>query len=114
MNYQVLMAKTFREALLSAVAERQTTLRAVAEGSKVSYEQLKKVGQREGAKTNVDDAIRVARFFGLTLDEFLSDDLASDRAEIAKLYSQLTEAEIEILRAAARGRSDLRQTPEKQ
>jgi hypothetical protein len=69
----------------------------------VSYEQLKKVRARDTASTNVDDAIRVARVFGMTINEFMDDDLASDRARLAKLYSELSPQERRLLAAAAKG-----------
>jgi hypothetical protein len=103
------MVKTFRQALLDALERTKVPLSAVAQKTQVSYEQLKKVGQRENASTNVDDARKVAAYFGLTLDEFLEDSLAEDRLRAANLWFELTEAEQEILRAAARGRAALPQ-----
>lgn len=100
------MAKTFRDALLDAVERTGTPLKAVADGARVSYEQLKKVKQRPVASTNVDDAIRVANFFGLTLDEFLSDETAQDRAAIVSTYFQLSEQERLLLKATGRGLAD--------
>ena len=98
------MTKTFRDALLSAIEQSGISLKAVADGAGVSYEQLKKVRQWPDASTNVDDAVRVANYFGLTLDEFLGDPLASDRAAAVALYMQLSERERRILRVAARDR----------
>jgi len=105
------MKRTFREALLEAVASTHTSLQKVADGSGVSYEQLKKVGQRPDASTNVDDAKRVANFFGVTLDEFLGDDTASDRAAIVATYFQLSEQERLLLRATGRGLADQARDP---
>lgn len=100
------MSKTFRNALLTRMSSPDApSWKAVAEGAGVSYEQLKKVKQRDTASTNVDDAVKIAHFFGCTLDEFLGDRLASDRLEIANLYSQLTEEERDLLRDAALGRA---------
>ena len=98
-----IMPRTFRQALLATVSETGTSIAEVARGAGVSYEQLKKVGQREAASTNVDDAVRVANYFGFTIDEFLQDNLASDRIAGARLWFRLTEAERNILLAAARG-----------
>lgn len=95
------MTKLFRDALLEAVKARKTSLKAVSEGAGVSYEQLKKVSQRPSASTNVDDAVKVANFFGLTLDEFLEDALATDRAAVVHLYTQLSDRERRLLRAAS-------------
>lgn len=103
---------TFREALLARTGgPDQPSLRAVAEGAGVSYEQLKKVRQGKSGSTNADDAVRVAHFLGLTLDEFLNDRLAEDRAEIARLYSQLSEDERQLLRDAAHGRASRDRPP---
>jgi len=104
------MTKTFREALLERVAltrkesaeTGKPSLKAVAEGASVSYEQLKKVKQR-GGSTNIDDAIKVANYFGLTIDEFLGDKTASIRAEIDALYMNLEERERSYLKGVADG-----------
>lgn len=104
--YPVRMSKTFRQALLDALESTGKTLAEVAEASGVSYEQLKKVRARDTASTNVDDAMRVARVFGLTINEFMDDDLAADRAHVAKIYSQLSPAERRLIAAAAKGMQD--------
>jgi lambda repressor-like predicted transcriptional regulator len=97
--------KTFREALISALERENKSLKSVCESAGVSYEQMKKVIQRESAKTNVDDAIKVAKALGYTINEFLADDLASDRIEIARIYSSLSPEEIRLIREIAKGRS---------
>lgn len=106
-NYNLCMSKTFRAALLEALEVNDESLRSVCEATKVSYEQMKKVKQRDTASTNVDDAVRIANHFGMSIDEFLDDDTQYRRSVAVSLYNQLTEAEIEILLAAARGRADL-------
>lgn len=97
------MAMTFRSALLDALKLTGLPLSKVAEGSGVSYDQLKKLRQRPEASTNVDDARAVANFFGVTLDQFLDDTSLSARVELVEFYNRLTVEEIEILKAAARG-----------
>lgn len=101
------MPRTFREALLDTIAVTGLSLADVARGTGVSYEQLKKVAQRALASTNIDDAVKVANFFGFTIDEFLQDNLASDRVAAIRLWFELTDAERGILRDAARGRTSL-------
>ena len=101
------MVKTFRSALLDALEETGLPLSKVAVGSGVSYDQLKKLRQRPHASTNVDDARAVANFFGITLDQFLDDTSLSARVELVEFYTSLTDTEIEILKAAARGRDAL-------
>ena len=98
------MVKTLRSALLDALKETGLPLHRVAVGSGVSYDQLKKLRQRPLASTNVDDARAVANFFGVTLDQFLDDTSLSVRIELLEFYNRLSDQEIEILKAASRGK----------
>lgn len=100
------MAKRFRDAFLEALTSTGTSVTKVAAATGVSEGQLKKLKQRENASTNVDDAIKVANFFGYTLDEFLGDQTVQDRAEVVSLYNQLSARERAILRAAALATDD--------
>lgn len=97
------MVKTFRAALLSRL-ESPKDLRAIAQSSGVSFEQLRKMITRDGASTNVEDAIRIARSFGLTVDEFVENDVVEDRDRIAAIFASLTEGERRVVREIARGR----------
>lgn len=92
--------RSFREGFLSLVDSTGVSLKRVAEQTGVSYEQLKKLNQREDASTNVEDAIKLSAFFGVTVEEVVGDASLSDRLEIARMYSQLSERERAILRAA--------------
>lgn len=83
------MTRKFRDAFLDALNQSGLSLRAVAIGSGVSESQLKKLKQRENATTNVDDARKVAEFFGLGLDTFLDAPGLSRPVEIVELYSRL-------------------------
>ncbi len=83
------MSRRFRDAFIQALEDSGLSLRAVAIGSGVSEGQLKKLKQRENATTNVDDAKKVAEFFGLGLDRFLDDPGLSRPVEIVELYSRL-------------------------
>ncbi len=100
------MVKSFRTALLEYAEATGTALKVVAERAGVSYEQLKKIKQREDASTNVDDARRIANAFGLTLDEFLDDETIEARIAVVELYSRLSPQERRILQAAAADRAD--------
>ena len=100
-----MMAKKFREALIDALDRSGWKLQAVCEVAGVSYEQMKKVRAGKSQSTNVDDAIKVAHAFGMSLDEFIGDTTIADRAETAALWLRLSEAERAILLAAARGQA---------
>lgn len=99
------MARRFREAFLERLEARGVTLADVARGAGVSYEQLKKVRQRIDGSTNVDDAVRIAHYFGVSLDEFLGDTTIKDRSEMLDLYMQLSDQERAFLLDVARARA---------
>ncbi|MBR9850923.1 MAG: helix-turn-helix domain-containing protein [Rhodobacteraceae bacterium] len=100
------MAKTFRDALLTIIEKQGVSLRKVAEGSGVSYEQLKKLKQAKSQSTNVDDARKVANFFGLSLDQFLEAEQIEAQAEIIEIYNRLPDQERQFLLRSARGLAD--------
>ena len=108
------MAKLFKDALELHRTRSGKSIKDVAEGSGVSYEQLKKLGQRANASTNVDDARKVANYFGLTLDEFLEDRTIEARIEVVQLYNQLSPAERRFLQAAAAGLSSPLDNPKEE
>lgn len=86
-----LMSLTFREALLIALEDSGKSIPDVARGSGVSKDQLYKVKQRDTASTNLEDAVRVAEYFGKTIDEFLSSPEGSSPHRVSEIYSRLSE-----------------------
>jgi len=105
------MKLSFQQALLSHLDAHGESLRSIALATGVSYEQLKKVKQR-GGSTNLEDAVRVANFFGKTIEEFLGDASARERLEILDLYNQLGKQEQDHLLATARAFAASRPKPE--
>mmetsp|Transcript_27660 Transcript_27660/g.51389 ORF Transcript_27660/g.51389 Transcript_27660/m.51389 type:complete len:117 (-) Transcript_27660:2135-2485(-) len=91
----------FREALLFWLDARKVSLRQVSLGSNVSYEQLKKIKQIETRTTNVDDAIKVAHFFGLSLEGFLAGHAGSDHDALIRTLDELSPQAREVLKNAA-------------
>lgn len=102
------MTKRFADALIDALEATGWSLQYLCEQAGVSYDQYKKLRQRalksEHASTNVDDAVKIANAFGMTLDEFLQDETANLRSEAAVLWRSLDQGERDILLAASRGR----------
>ena len=98
------MTKRFRQAFLERLQQTGKTVAEVSRGTGVSLEQLKKVKQRDTASTNVDDAVLVAHFFGLSLDEFLGDTTIRDRSEMLDAYSRLSSQERSFLLEVAKAR----------
>lgn len=99
------MLRKFRDALIDNLARTGVTVAQLARDTGVSEEQLKKVRQHEGASTNVDDAVKVAHYFGMSLDEFLNDQTVAIRAQVLGLYERLTPEERRLLQGLAQGRS---------
>lgn len=99
------MAKTFRDAFNEHLVRTGWSVACVASAADVSVEQLKKLKQGKSLTTNVDDGLKVARAFGLSLDEFLDDHTTEDRERVVALWLELSEAERDLLLAAARGRA---------
>ena len=62
---------TFKESLLIQIEKRGLSLLEVSKGSSVSYEQLKKLKQGKSRSTNIDDALRIADYFGMDIKEFI-------------------------------------------
>ncbi|MEO0343047.1 MAG: hypothetical protein AAF198_06375 [Pseudomonadota bacterium] len=89
--------KKFRELLLDKLDKDGTSLKSVADGSGVSYEQLKKLKQGVSVSTNVDDAFKIAKFLKLNLHDFISrqdpsanlDEEEKDLADLVRLLKSL-------------------------
>jgi len=107
---KAIMTRRFYDALKEALDATSWSIAQLCDAAGVSKTQITKFMQR-GAKglqtsTNVDDAAKIARALGLTLDEMLGDETAKLRSEAATLWRSLSEEEREILLAAARGRRE--------
>lgn len=83
--------KTFSQALSETLAqEGSVSLRRVALGSGVNYEQLKKVVSKNH-KINYEAALKVAQFFGQTLEQFLEVEANRLPYKIADAYARLSD-----------------------
>lgn len=102
------MTRTFRDAFLDALEQTGQSVATVAKGAKVSIEQLKKLKQRETASTNVDDARRIANYFGKRLDDFIDGEITEEDIETLELLHQLEPSERQFLRTAARAQIEAR------
>lgn len=104
------MTRRFFDALDGALAATGMTVAELCRRADVSDDQINKLLQRgragKKATTNVDDAVKIANALGLTLDELLQDDTAILRSDGVRLWQRLSDAEREILLAAARGQRD--------
>ena len=102
------MAKSFRDALIEGIASSGVSVAELARATGVSKDQIHKVKQGKSRSTNVDDALKIANYFGQSLDEFLEDSSTQKDAEIASLLMQLEPTERQFLLNAAKAQIDAR------
>lgn len=98
--------KTFRDGFLQKLEETQKTLPDISRETGVSLAQLRKLAQREQATTNVDDAYKIAQFFELPIEHFLTEGTTSPFSELKTVYAALRPELKEKLLAYATGLKD--------
>lgn len=95
--------KRFRDAFLWHLDQYQGPLVEIARETGVSRDTLNKLISREGSTTSAENAIRIAAFFGKTLEEFIRcDDAPLDR-QIPALMDLLNQEERRLVEAMIRG-----------
>lgn len=96
------MEDTFKSALDHALSVTGRSLRSIAIEAGVSYEKLKNLRQGKAQTTGVDDARKVAKAFGVTLDDFF-DGRLSEATSVAVAGHVGAGAEVELLDAYVKG-----------
>ncbi|WP_312526756.1 S24 family peptidase [Paracoccus sp. (in: a-proteobacteria)] len=99
-----LMDQTFKAALDHALVETGRSLKSIADAAGVSYEQLKNLKQGKAQRTNVDDAMKVAAAFGVSLEDFYRGKLdPADRHPVAVAGTVGAGAKVPLTDAYAKG-----------
>lgn len=98
----------FRETLIARVHASGITVAELSRRTGVSKPQLDKLMQRRVVTTNVDDATKLARFFGETVEGLMGignpgAEASSSLSRIRQLAGQLSEAEQDMLEAQITG-----------
>lgn len=101
--------KDFRDALLWHMTQHQTTIAALAKGSGVSADVIKKVRSREGASAKAEDAWRIAAYFGKELPQFIKCEAVPDDQEFRSLLGLLNPQEKKLLGAQMRAMLQVRE-----
>ena len=83
------MGISFRKAVLRALSTSEITLEQIAQEAGVALAGLEALVLSDDAHFSVEDAVKVAKSFGTTLDQFLEDTSLSGHIQIAQLYSSL-------------------------
>ncbi len=97
------MEDTFISALKFAIETTQRSLRSVAIEAGVSYDKLKNLKQGKAETTGVDDARKVARAFGVTLDDFYEGRLSHATNSVAVVGHVGAGSEIDLFDAYEKG-----------
>lgn len=97
------MQATFKDALDQALAVTGRSLRSVAIASGVSYEQLKNLKQGKSLRTNVDDAMKVAAAFGVSLEQFYRGQYSPDAPTVAAAGKVGAGAKVDLVDAYEKG-----------
>lgn len=101
--------KGFRNALLWHMTQQNTTIAALAKGSGVSADVIKKVRSRDNASAKAEDAWRIAAYFGKSLDQFIRLDAPADDQEFRSLLALMTPQEKKLLEAQMRAMLQVRE-----
>jgi hypothetical protein len=99
------MSKTaFREALLRHMDAASIGATRLAAETGVSKQVIDKLVQRRADGVKVDDAIRLAKFFGKTVNQMVGAEITeSDQARIAAIATMLTDDERGLVLAQLEG-----------
>lgn len=92
--------KTFADALREHIERTGATVTQIARGSGVNRDALYALKQGKSQNMIVDDAIRVANYFGLTVEEFMGLSPAQVRDQLVEQIARLTQQEQAILEAS--------------
>ncbi|MDD8022391.1 MAG: S24 family peptidase [Paracoccaceae bacterium] len=98
-----LMETSFKTALDHALKATNRSLRSVAIQSGVSYDQLKGLMQGKSQRTNFDDGVRVAKVFGVSVEDFLLGNLQAAPRSVSVAGRVGAGAEIDLCDAYAKG-----------
>ncbi|WP_439561126.1 LexA family transcriptional regulator [Roseinatronobacter sp.] len=97
------MMVTFREALDTAISRTGRTPAEIARRAGITYDKLRNLRQGKSRTTNVDDAMRVAAAFGVSLEDFYNGNLTNSDLRIAVAGRVGAGASVELVDAYAKG-----------
>lgn len=97
------MAASFRNALISHMEAEGTTINALCAATGVSRDVIAKVRSRERASTTVENAMKIAAFYGKSVEEFISGAEVSPQSALAQMVTLLDPQERDILLRQLRG-----------
>ncbi|PNW61799.1 UNVERIFIED_CONTAM: hypothetical protein BEN50_25730 [Euhalothece sp. KZN 001] len=97
------MKEAFRESLIEHLERHQVSLAELARETGVSLPQLQKLSQRRTVAPNVHDAVRIARYFGKSVEAFCGEEENAELESLLGLIARLTPEQREIVEAQIAG-----------
>lgn len=103
---------TFRDAFLLALEQNNVSMAEISRRTGVSLEQMKKLKQGKTQKTNVEDAMKIATYFGQSLEKFIGNPELVSPIRIVQIYNELQPEKRQALEAYASGLRDAQDRPQ--
>lgn len=94
---------SFRDALMRHMSAHDTTIAELAAGAGVSPDIIKKLRVRDQATTTAEVAMRIAAFYGKTLEQFIAGAEAGERRKLSSMLDLLSDDEVRVLASQIRG-----------
>lgn len=95
--------KTFVEILSERVKAEKIKVSDISRASKVPQDQIYKLVNKKNLSTNVESAIKIASYFGQTLEEFMGSVHSGEEQEILRLANQLTAEDLQQMVGFGKG-----------
>lgn len=97
------MSGEFREALLWHMQRHETSITDLVDGSGVSRDVINKLRAREDSSTTVENGVRIAAYYGKTVNEFLARREVTSQDKLATLLELLPQEAQRLLAAQVEG-----------
>ena len=101
----------FRHAFIWHLEHHGTSLAELVDGTGVSRDILNKLKARPDSSTNVEAAVKIAGFYGKTVEQFMRCEPSGREQEFASLLGKLSPQERALLLAQMRGILQARPAP---
>ncbi|WP_299671719.1 helix-turn-helix transcriptional regulator [uncultured Roseobacter sp.] len=103
--------KTFVESFIEHVRASETPIAELSRRTGVSKSKMDALMNRRAKSTTVDDAMKISKFFGKSVEEFCSTPPDPKILQIISLVQKLSPQERDLVEGQLRGLRALRDAP---
>jgi plasmid maintenance system antidote protein VapI len=94
----------FRDSLNAHMEATGMSVAKLARGTGIKTSQLYKLAQKQVNSTNVEDAVRIATFFGKSVEEFMDMSHSTSKTDAAvELMARLDPQHLDVVETLMRG-----------